>query len=145
MVENSLAFSQDVLIRADPVTLFNHCLCLPWMRPCIPDLELKTWSCSVLAVTGLSWPALGVCGFLHVRALQKSKCWDVSDVRPFHHTCAHLHNLKASTQTAGVHTALCWRVVQQEDRCLSWLSLKEASRPQKSPAKRFRVGILHLL
>lgn len=42
MAENSLAFSQDMLIRADPVTLYNLCFCLPQMHPCNPDLG-KTW------------------------------------------------------------------------------------------------------
>lgn len=38
MVENPLAFSQGTLIRADPVTLFNHCFVCHECALCIPDL-----------------------------------------------------------------------------------------------------------
>ena len=85
MVENSLAFSQDVLIRADPVTLFNHCFCLPRMRPCIPDLE-KTrdaalWRCQ---------------GFVPA-------CWEaLNTFKLSSHMC---------TRTVRVHTVLCCRQV----------------------------------
>lgn len=56
MVENSLAFSQDTLIRADPVTLFNHrFVCCECTHAFLIWGKLEMLCCG--DVTGLSWPA----------------------------------------------------------------------------------------
>lgn len=88
MVEKSLAFSQDTLIRADPVTLFNHCFCLPWMRPCIPDLE-KTWDVALWRCHGFVM-ACGGSGSLDAFVLVhfNKKKIQMLCVKLFYHTFA---------------------------------------------------------
>lgn len=99
MVENSLAFSQDMLIRADPVTLFNHCFCLPQMRPCIPDLE-KTWDVVLRGCHGFvtaCWLALNTFVLAHFKNW-KAEIWQMSD-RFITHVA-----LNACTQTLRAFT-----------------------------------------